>query len=128
MGLWLARIGRYWDCFEEVEEYEIEVSKVKKIKKMKKDVKNQDGTSEFENKDEKELDLNNMQKLKPGRAITSDNGLQVKNVVLDQSMNNDLERTNEQLVDSSLAQLKLDEDPYEDTKGKLLKRKLQNIR
>lgn len=128
MGLWLARIGRYWDCFEEVEEYEIEVSKVKKIKKMKKDVKNQDGTSEFENKDEKELDLNNMQKLKPGRAITSDNGLQDKNVVLDQSMNNDLERTNEQLVDSSLAQLKLDEDPYEDTKGKLLKRKLQNIR
>lgn len=40
MGLWLARIGRYWDCFEEVDEYEIEVSKVKKIRKIKKEAKN----------------------------------------------------------------------------------------
>lgn len=49
-----------------------------------------------------------MQKLKPGKAVISDNGLQVKNVVLDQSMNNELDKTNEQMADSSLAQLKFD--------------------
>lgn len=52
MGVMLARLGRYCDCFEEVEEYDIEVSKIRRLHKFKREptANNSEGISESDMK------------------------------------------------------------------------------
>lgn len=134
----LARIGRYWGCFEEVEEYEIEVSKVKRIRKMKKPEKEKSevgSTNNQEVNDEKDLDLSSMQKLKPGRVATMDKTLYAKNIVLDDTVDDALEVNVQQQINSSMSNLNMnmsvegaEETQMEGFKAQLLKKKLQRIR
>lgn len=135
MGVFLARIGRYWDCFEEIEEYEIEVSKVKRIRKMNKKGKEDTGSTnnpdQEEANDEKDLDLSSMQKLKPGRVATMDKTLYAKNIVLDDGDDNLEEVKPRPDTESSMSNINVEthnEGQGENYKAKLLKKKLERIR
>lgn len=134
MGVFLARIGRYWDCFEEIEEYEIEVSKVKRRRKPKKPELSELGSAnngQVQEHDEKDLDLSNMQKLKPGRVATADRTLYSKHIVLDAG-EDELDGTHgRRQADSSMSNLNpdpMEEVQMEGYKAKMLKDKLQKIR
>jgi len=136
MGVMLAKIGRYWDCFEEVDEYEIEVRKVRGGRKSKRPELSEVGSTnnqEAQLNDEKELDLSGMQKLKPERLATGDKTFYSKNIVLDFG-EDDMEGANvPRQADSTMSNININLDQPDDTqmdgfKAKLLKQKLQRIR